>query len=76
MSLPTRAPCSTNGNRAQLGNYYRIDGPTFLVEYDNTQNQRNHTHSVWRDLNCDFGIDTLGDHNRLEHQAASPAGWS
>ncbi|HEV3139336.1 MAG TPA: DUF3500 domain-containing protein [Vicinamibacterales bacterium] len=44
--------------------YYRIQGPTFLVEYDNTQNDANHIHSVWRDFNGDFGRDLLRDHLR------------
>src|SRR6185436_6181440 len=35
--------------------YYRVQGPTFLIEYDNTQNDGNHIHSVWRDFNGDFG---------------------
>jgi len=39
--------------------YYRIQGPTFLVEYDNTQNDGNHVHSVWRDFTGDFGRDLL-----------------
>ena len=30
--------------------YYRVAGPDFLIEYDNTQNNANHIHSVWRDL--------------------------
>ena len=42
--------------------YYRIQGPTFLVEFDNTQNDGNHMHSVWRDFNGDFGRDLLRDH--------------
>jgi hypothetical protein len=42
--------------------YYRIQGPTFLVEYDNTQNDGNHVHSVWRDFNGDFGRDLLAEH--------------
>jgi hypothetical protein len=42
--------------------YYRIQGPTFLVEYDNTQNDGNHIHSVWRDYERDFGRDLLRDH--------------
>jgi hypothetical protein len=44
--------------------YYRIQGPTFLVEYDNTQNDGNHIHSVWRDFNGDFGRDLLREHLR------------
>jgi hypothetical protein len=42
--------------------YYRIQGPTFLVEYDNTQNDGNHIHSVWRDFDGDFGRDILREH--------------
>jgi hypothetical protein len=44
------------------GHYYRVAGPTFLVEYDNTQNGANHVHSVWRDLKDDFGADLLAAH--------------
>jgi hypothetical protein len=42
--------------------YYRIQGPTFLIEYDNTQNNGNHVHSVWRDFAGDFGRDLLREH--------------
>jgi len=44
--------------------YYRIQGPTFLIEYDNTQNDANHIHSVWRDFDGDFGRDLLREHLR------------
>jgi hypothetical protein len=44
--------------------YYRIQGPTFLIEYDNTQNNANHIHSVWRDFGNDFGRDPLREHYR------------
>ncbi len=42
--------------------YYRIQGPTFLMEYDNTQNNANHVHAVWRDFENDFGEDILRRH--------------
>jgi hypothetical protein len=42
--------------------HYRIQGPTFLIEHNNTQNNGNHIHSVWRDFNGDFGRDLLGEH--------------
>ena len=42
--------------------YYRVQGPTFLIEYDNTQNDANHIHSVWRDFDGDFGRDLLAEH--------------
>jgi hypothetical protein len=42
--------------------YYRVQGPTFLIEYDNTQNDGNHVHSVWRDFAGDFGRDLLAEH--------------
>ncbi|MEZ5286020.1 MAG: DUF3500 domain-containing protein [Vicinamibacterales bacterium] len=44
--------------------YYRVQGPTFLIEYDNTQNDGNHIHAVWRDFNGDFGRDLLREHLR------------
>jgi hypothetical protein len=44
--------------------YYRLQGPTFLIEYDNTQNDGNHIHSVWRDFKGDFGRDLLREHLR------------
>ena len=44
--------------------YYRVQGPTFLIEFDNTQNDANHVHSVWRDFRGDFGRDLLRDHLR------------
>ena len=36
--------------------YYRVQGPTFLIEYNNTQNQANHVHSIWRDMSGDFNV--------------------
>ena len=42
--------------------YYRIQGPTFLIEYDNSQNNANHQHIVWRDFKGDFGEDVLVAH--------------
>jgi hypothetical protein len=42
--------------------YYRIQGPTVLIEYDNVQNDANHIHTVWRDLENDFGVDLLRRH--------------
>jgi hypothetical protein len=46
--------------------YYRVQGPTFLIEYDNTQNDGNHIHSVWRDFNGDFGRDLLREHLKAQ----------
>jgi hypothetical protein len=42
--------------------YYRVQAPEFLIEYDNTQNNNNHIHSVWRDYEGDFGLDLLKMH--------------
>jgi len=44
------------------GHYYRIHGPTILIEYDNVQGGANHVHSVWRDFQDDFGADLLRRH--------------
>jgi len=49
-------------NEPGAAHYYRIQGPTFLIEYDNTQNNANHQHIVWRDFNGDFGDDMLAKH--------------
>ena len=54
MGATTRAPGG--------GHYYRIQGPTFLIEYDNVQNNANHQHVVWRDFKGDFGDDLLALH--------------
>jgi hypothetical protein len=48
--------------------YYRIQGPSFLVEYDNTQNDANHIHTVWRDFEGDFGADLLASHYDASHR--------
>ena len=49
--------------------YYRIQGPTIIIEYDNTQNNANHVHTVVRDLKNDFGGDELLEHYRaVKHQ--------
>ncbi len=47
--------------------YYRVQGKTFLLEYDNTQNGANHVHSVWRSFDGDFGRDLLGEHVKQAH---------
>ncbi|HEU5485543.1 MAG TPA: DUF3500 domain-containing protein [Microlunatus sp.] len=44
------------------GHYYALTGPSLLIEYDNTQDQANHIHSVWRDLRRDFAGDLLAQH--------------
>lgn len=51
--------------------YYRIQGPTFLVEYDNVQNNANHIHTVWRDAEGDFGRDLLREHYERAHTSDS-----
>jgi len=48
--------------------YYRVQGPTFLLEYDNVQNGANHPHAVWRDFNGDFGRDILREHHEKAHK--------
>jgi hypothetical protein len=50
--------------------YYRVQTPAFLIEYDNTQNDANHIHSVWRDFDGDFGMDLLAQHYQAAHSPA------
>lgn len=56
------------------GHYYRVQGPTFLLEYDNTQNDANHVHCVWRDFQNDFGEDLLKKHYEQVPHEKSAAG--
>ncbi|MCA6075116.1 DUF3500 domain-containing protein [Fulvivirga sedimenti] len=49
------------------GHYYRIQGPSLLIEFDNTQNNANHIHSVVRDLTNDFAEDLLKQHYENHH---------
>jgi hypothetical protein len=49
--------------------YFRVQGPTLLIEHDNTQGNGNHIHSVWRNPADDFGDDALAEHDRLHYGA-------
>lgn len=51
-----------------VANYYRIQGPMLLIEYDNTQNNANHVHTTIRDLKDDFAEDILREHYAKEHK--------
>lgn len=50
------------GLRPGEAHYYRVQGKTFLIEFDNTQHKANHIHAVWRDFKGDFGTDLLKEH--------------
>jgi hypothetical protein len=56
------------GEEPGQGHYYRIQSPSFLVEFDDTQDHANHIHSVWRDFDGDFGLDLLKDHYQSSHR--------
>ena len=47
--------------------YYRVQGKSFLIEFDNTINDANHIHTVWRDFNGDFGRDVIKQHYQNHH---------
>ena len=47
--------------------YYRVQTSSFLIEFDDTQDNANHIHSVWRDFNGDFGGDPLRAHYEASH---------
>ena len=47
--------------------YYRLQGPRLLIEWDNTQRDANHAHSVWRNPEADFGLDSLTRHRAAHH---------
>ena len=48
-----------------VAHYYRIQGKTFLIEFDNTTHNANHIHIVWRDFDGDFGVDLLNEHYKM-----------
>jgi len=55
------------GRERGEGHYYRIHGNDFAIEYDNTQNDANHVHTVWRDFERDHGGDLLLRHLQEHH---------
>ena len=55
------------GTKAGDPHYYRVQTPSFLIEMDDTQNNANHIHSVWRDFEGDFGQDLLKQHYDDNH---------
>lgn len=52
--------------------YYRLQGPRLLAEYDNTQRDVNHIHTVWRDPAADFGDNVLARHRANFHAPPRP----
>ncbi len=64
----------SGGLRRGEGHYYAVTGPTFVLEYDNTQESANHIHCVWRDRGRDLGADLLAEHYAAHHVGGSPTG--
>lgn len=58
----------TGSDQRGAPHYYRVQSPSFLIEFDDTQNNANHIHSVWRDFNGDFGLDLLKLHYQTSHR--------
>jgi len=56
------------GEKYRDPHYYRIQAPAFLIEFDDTQDNANHIHSVWRDFEGDFGLDLLKEHYQSSHR--------
>jgi len=56
------------GEKYRDPHYYRIQTPAFLIEFDDTQDNANHIHSVWRDFDNDFGLDLLKEHYQTSHR--------
>jgi len=72
--IPPRMATSTRAGGAWAGStevgqkhYYRVQGTNLLIEYDNTQNDGNHIHTIWRDPERDFGRDLLAQHYADAH---------
>ena len=58
----------SGGTKPGDPHYYRVQTTFFLIEMDDTQNEANHIHSVWRDFEGDFGRDLLQQHYHASHQ--------
>ena len=58
----------SGGDKYRDPHYYRVQAPAFLIEFDDTQDNANHIHSVWRDFEGDFGLDLLKEHYQSSHQ--------
>ena len=54
-------------HRIEEPHYFRVEGPVTLIEFDNTEDDANHIHCVWRDLGNDFGGDILAQHRNAQH---------
>ncbi len=68
----------TGGTEPNQPHYYRVQGATFLIEFDASQTPSpsipetgNHFHTVWRDFNGDFGVDLLREHYHATPHAAA-----
>jgi hypothetical protein len=55
------------GTGPESKHYYRIQGPSFVIEYENARSNTNHIHTVWRDFEGDFGRNVLLDHLKRHH---------
>ena len=67
---PVRTTCTSSGpGRTAIDepHYFRIEGPVTLIEFDNTEDNANHVHCVWRDPENDFGFDILARHRAAQH---------
>lgn len=56
------------GHTIDVPHYFRVEGPVTLIEFDNTEDDANHIHAVWRDPSNDFGIDVLAEHRAAQHR--------
>lgn len=60
-------------HRIDEPHYFRIEGPVTLIEFDNTEDNANHIHCVWRDPANDFGADVLAQHRAAQHASTKGA---
>ncbi len=56
------------GHEPHLPHYFRVEGPVTVIEFDNTEDNANHVHCVWRDPTNDFGTDVLAQHRAAQHR--------
>lgn len=53
--------------------YYRLQGPTTVIEFDCTSGSADHVHTIWRDTDHDFAADILSKHLQDQEHSHAPA---
>lgn len=67
------SPATIGGETNDAPTYWRVQGPTFVIEFLHRLKDTTHVHTVWRDFAQDFGVHILNDAATPATAAAAPA---